>query len=116
MVDTDKIAFFKNEIKEILDSTNRDEFPEELRVRVESFVRDCAGTANGEMDIDFQESGRGYYAHLHELGNMKKKGLDEYKEYRTKLLSELQAAEKNGALTHQMQVVFEYLNRGDDTD
>jgi hypothetical protein len=59
---------------------------------------------------------RGYYAHLHELGNMKKKGLDEYKEYRTKLLSELQAAEKNGALTHQMQVVFEYLNRGDDTD
>jgi len=101
-----KAAFFKYEISEILDPENINDQPIGLRERVESFVRDCTGAADGEMDISFQENGRGYYAHLHELDRLGGISQEDYREYREQLLSELKEAEENNAMTHQMKVVF----------
>ena len=89
----DKTAFFKYEISEILDPEKISDQPSGLRERVESFVRDCAGAADGEMDISFQENGRGYYAHLHELNRLRGISQKHYREYRDQLLSELKEAE-----------------------
>ena len=102
-----KDAFFKYEINEILDPENMNDQPSGLRERVESFVRDCAGAADGEMDISFQENGRGYYAHLHELDRLKAISQEDYLEYRDKLLSELKEAEENDEMSHQMKVVYD---------
>ena len=88
----DKAAFFKYEINEILDPEKMNDQPSGLRERVESFARDCAGAADGEMDISFQENGRGYYAHLHELERLRDLGKKDYQEYRDKLLAELREA------------------------
>jgi hypothetical protein len=102
-----KTAFFKYEISEMLDPENKADQPGDLRERVESFVRDCAGTADGEMDISFQENGRGYYAHLHELERLKKNDKNLYREYLYKFHEELDEAERNGEMTHQMKTVLE---------
>ena len=102
----DKAAYFKYEINEILDPEKMNDQPSGLRERVESFVRDCAGAADGEMDISFQENGRGYYAHLRELERLKGESQEDYREYRDQLLSELREAEDNNEMTHQMKVVF----------
>ncbi len=101
----DQTAFFKHEISEVLNIGKRNQ-PGDLKERVESFIRDCAGTADGEMDISFQENGRGYYAHLHELELLRSVSQESYQEYRSKLLSELKEAEENGEMTHQMEVVY----------
>ena len=106
----DKAAFFESEISEILDPENKNDFPSGLRERVESFVRDCAGAADGEMDISFQENGRGYYAHLHELEHLRVVSQEKCMEYRDKLLSELKEAEENNEMTHQMKVVYDQLS------
>jgi hypothetical protein len=110
----DKITFFKYEISEILDPGNKADQPGDLRERVETFVRDCAGAADGEMDISFQENGRGYYAHLHELERLRSASKKNYKEYRGILLSELKEAEDNNELTHQMKVVYDRLSTEED--
>jgi len=102
----DKAVFFKYEISKILDPEKKHDNSSDLREEVESFVRDCAGTADGEMDISFQENGRGYYAHLHELEHLRIVSQEEYLGYREKLLSELKEAEENEELTHQMKVVY----------
>ena len=107
----DKAAFFESEISEILDPENKNDFPNGLRERVESFVRDCAGAADGEMDISFQENGRGYYAHLQELERLKGASQEDYSRYRDQLLSELKEAEDNDEMTHQMKVVYDELSR-----
>jgi hypothetical protein len=109
-----KTAFFKYEISEMLDPENKADQPGDLRERVESFVRDCAGAADGEMDISFQENGRGYYAHLHELERLRGASKENYKEYRDMLLSELKEAEDNNELTHQMKVVYDRLSTEED--
>ena len=106
----DKAAFFKYEISEILDPKKMNDQPSGLRERVETFVRDCAGAADGEMYISFQEIGRGYYAHLHELERLRSDSQEDYREYRTKLLAEFKEAEDRGEMTHQMTVVYESLN------
>jgi hypothetical protein len=107
----DKTAFFKSEIGEILNPKNMNDQPSGLREQAESFVRDCAGAANGEMDISFQENGRGYYAHLHELERMKGISQEDYLEYSDQLFSELKEAEENDEMTHQMKVVSGQLSR-----
>ena len=107
----DKSAFFKYEISEILSPEKKSDQPNSLREQAESFVRDCAGAADGDMDISFQENGRGYYAHLHELERLKGAGLEGYREYRDELLSEIKEAEEHGESTHQMRVVCEQLSR-----
>ena len=103
----DKTAFFKHEISKILDPENKKDQHSNLVERVESFVRDCAGAADGEMDINFQEIGRGYYAHLHELERMKTEDEESYNNYLGKLCRELEEAERKGEMTHQMKVVLE---------
>ena len=105
----DKSAFFKNEIGEILDPETMGDFPCGLRERVESFIVDCAGAADGEMDISFQENGRGYYAHLHELERLKGVSQEDYQGYKDKLLFELKEAQEHDAMTHQMKVVYDEL-------
>ena len=107
----DKVAFFKYEIGEILDPEKMNDQPSDFRERVESFARDCAGAADGEMDISFQENGRGYYAHLHELERLKGGSQKNYREYRDQLLSELKEAEDNDEMTYQMKVVYDQLSR-----
>ena len=82
-----------------------------MQARVESFIRDCAGAADGEMDISFQENGRGYYAHLHELERLSGVSQESYREYRDKLLSEIKEAEETDEMTHQMKVVYDQLSR-----
>ena len=105
-----KTAFFRYEINEITDLENKVDRPSNLRERVESFVRDCAGAADGEMDISFQENGRGYYAHLHELDRLRHISQENYLEYRDKLLSELKEAKEKSEMTQQMKVVYDKLS------
>ena len=105
----DKTAFFKYEISEILDPEKMNDQPSSLRERVESFARDCAGAADGEMDIRFQENGRGYYAHLRELERLKGESQEDYREYRDRLLAEIKEAEEHEEMTHQMKVVYQQL-------
>ena len=107
----DKVGFFKGEISDMLDPENKNNFSSGLRDRVEIFVRDCAGAADGEMDISFQENGRGYYAHLQELERLKGASQEDYSRYRDQLLSELKEAEDNDEMTHQMKVVYDELSR-----
>ena len=107
----DKHAFFKDEISHWLNSSNEERLSDDLRDQIETFLRDCAGTADGEMDISFQENGRGYYAHLHELERLRAVSQKDYQEYRDKLLSELMEADENDELTHQMKIVYDQLNR-----
>ena len=95
-----------------------DESGRSLGIEVSSdafFLPAAVSAADGEMDISFQESGRGYYAHLHELERLR--GLDnkDYQEYRDKLLAELKEAEENGMITYQMNVVYnDLLSKKDD--
>jgi hypothetical protein len=110
----DKSAFFKYEISEILSPEKENDQPSVLREQVELFVRDCAGTADGEMDISFQENGRGYYAHLHEIERLRDVSQGDYLEYRRKLLLELNDAQENNEITHQMKIVCEQLSRLED--
>jgi len=105
-MDVDKAAFFQYEISEILNLEKTSNQPGDLTERVELFVRDCAGAADSEMDISFQENGRGYYAHLHELERLRTKSKESHLEYRSKLISELKEAEENHEMTHQMKVVY----------
>jgi hypothetical protein len=109
-----KSAFFKYEISEILNPEKENDQPSVLREQVELFVRDCAGTADGEMDISFQENGRGYYAHLHEIERLRDVSQGDYLEYRRKLLLELNDAQENNEITHQMKIVCEQLSRLED--
>jgi len=104
-----RIAFFKNEIRETLKAETTSNQHDDLRERIELFVRDCAGAADSEMDISFQENGRGYYGHLHELERLKVESQEKYLGYRSKLLSELKEAEENDAMTHQMKIVYNEL-------
>ena len=104
-----KVAFFKKEISEILEPGNENDFPSGLRERVESFIRDCAGAADGEMDISYQENGKGYYAHLHELDRSREVSEEDYRTYRDQLLSELKEAQENNEMTHQMKIVYNQL-------
>ena len=106
-----KYAFFKDEISHWLNPDNGEILSDDLRDRIETYVRDCAGTADGEMDISFQENGRGYYAHLHELERLRAVSQKDYQEYRDRLLSELTEADENDKLTHQMKIVYDQLNR-----
>ncbi|MEN8133316.1 MAG: hypothetical protein ABFS45_24725 [Pseudomonadota bacterium] len=106
----DKAAFFKYEISEILDPEKMNDQPSGLRERVESFVRDCAGTADGEMDISFQENGRGYYAHQHELERLRNLNQEAYRDYLEKLLAEIEEARNGEEFTSQMKVVYESLD------
>ena len=106
-----KSAYYKNEITEILNPETKNDQPCDLRDRVESFVRDCAATADGEMDISYQENGKGYYAHLHELDRLKDVSLEDYLEYKEKLLSELNEANKNNEITHQMKAVYDQISK-----
>ena len=106
----DKSAFFKYEISEILNPEKKIDQPNGLREQVKSFVRDCAGSADGDMDISYQENGRGYYAHLHELERLRSISLESYREYRDMLLSEIKEVEENGEMTHQMKVVYDQLS------
>ena len=110
----DKTAFFRHEISGILDPEKKNDQPGDLLERVESFVRECAGAADGEMDISFQENGRGYYAHLHELERLRGVSQETYQEYKDMLLSELKEAEGNSELTHQMKVVYDQLSTEED--
>ena len=100
-------AFFKTELSELLndDHENTDN---ELRADARRFFDDCKGAADGEMDISFQETGRGYYAHLHQLATLED-DVAAYAAYRDKVLEEIDTAENDGALTHQMKVVKEQL-------
>jgi hypothetical protein len=109
-INMDKAAFFKYEISEILDPKNIDDQTSGLRERVESFVRDCAGAADGEMDISFQENGRGYYAHLHELERLKNNNQDAYRDYLENLIAEIEEAINGNKFTSQMKVVYELLD------
>ena len=109
VMNKDKAAFFKNEIGEMLDPETKGDFPCGLRERVESFIVDCAGAADGEMDISFQENGRGYYAHLHELERLKNINQTAYRVYLGKLLAELEEAKNVGESTSQMKVVYDAL-------
>ena len=106
-----KRAFFKDEICHWLSPDNGETLSDDLRDRIETFLRDCAGAADGEMDISFQENGRGYYAHLHELERLRAVSQKDYQEYREKLLTELMEADENDELTHQMKIVYDQLNR-----
>ena len=105
-----KSAFFKYEISEILNPEKKIDQPNGLQEQVESFVRDCAGAADGEMDISVQENGRGYYAHLRELERLKGVSQEDYYRYRDQLLSELKEAVENDEMTHQMKVVYDQLS------
>ena len=62
------------------------------------------------MDILFQETGRGYYAHLHELRALEDNE-GAYAVYRDKLLGEINAAEKDQSVTDQMKVVKEQMGK-----
>ena len=106
----DKAAFFKYEISEILNPEKMDDQPSGLQERVASFVRDCAGAADGEMDISFQENGRGYYAHLSELERLKNNDQDAYRDYLEKLIAEIEEARNGDEFTSQMKVVYESLD------
>ena len=102
-------AFFQAELAEILNEGNKS-VTDEQRSEAKQFFDDCRGAADGEMDILFQETGRGYYAHLHELRTLKD---DEgaYAVYRDKLLGEINAAEKDQSVTDQMKVVREQMGK-----
>ncbi len=54
------------------------------------------GPADGEMDIDWQDQGHGYYAHLHELEHLTDP--DEKAQYRKRLEADMETwlAEKPG--------------------
>ena len=108
-INMDKAAFFKDEISKILDPEKMNDQPSGLQERVESFVRDCAGAADGEMDISFQENGRGYYAHLHELERLRHLNQEAYSDYLEKLLAEIDEARNGDEFTSQMNVVYESL-------
>lgn len=97
-------AFFKTELTKIL-STDCDNYDTETNESAKEFENDCKGAADGSMDIEFQETGRGYYAHLHELAALEETDKAAYTAYREKLLQEITAAEEDGAATHQMLTV-----------
>jgi hypothetical protein len=104
----DKYAFFKNELEQYSKATDVDH---DLLARIESFVEDCKGAADGEQDISFQENGRGYYAHLHELDSLKNNNYEHYLDYRRQLTQELSEAIKNNEMTEQMSVVYDTLQK-----
>ena len=97
-------AFFMTELTKIrLNDCNN--YDNETIASAKEFEKDCQGAADGNMDITFQEMGRGYYAHLHELARLEGTDKAAYAAYREKLLQELATAEEDGSSTHQMKAV-----------
>ena len=102
-------AFFQAELAEILNEGNKS-VTDEQRSEAKQFFDDCRGAADGEMDILFQETGRGYYAHLHQLNTLEGDA-EAYAVYRDKLLGEINVAEKDQSVTDQMKVVKEQMGK-----
>jgi hypothetical protein len=104
-----KTAFFRDELNKIMDAPQA-EYADEVVQAAKYFAEDCSGTVEGDMDIDFQQDGRGYYAHLHALFYLARGGRETHQTYRQRLERELEVAAMTGVLDHQMSVVQEQLN------
>ena len=104
-----KTAFIRDELNEIMDA-RQGEYADEVVQAAIHFAEDSNGAADGDMDINFQQDGRGYYAHLHELLHLNKAGWETHQAYRQRLEQELKKAAMDGMLDHQMSVVQEQLN------
>ena len=105
-----KTAFFRTELADIF-SRGNDEYPPEVIQAAKLFTEDCSGAADGDMDQEFQDAGRGYYAHLHELFHLKKTDYESYIAYKQRLEQEIDEAEEKGTLDYQMSVVREQLRQ-----
>ena len=104
-----KTAFFEDELNRIMDAP-QGEYTDEVVHAARYFAEYCNGAADGEVDIDFQQEGRGYYAHLHQLHYLAKTGWEACEAYMLRLEKELEEAEAEGMLDHQMSVAQEQLN------
>jgi len=97
-------AFFKTELTKIL-LTASNSYSATTIESAKRFEADCKGAADSEMDIDFQERGRGYYAHLHQLTALEETDLNACSSYRQQLLQEIEDSEGCGEVTAQMLTV-----------
>lgn len=63
-----KETFFLKDIKR---EGYRNSLSDQENAALDLYLQDMQqGPADGEMDIEWQESGRGYYAHLHQLESL----------------------------------------------
>lgn len=85
-----KIAYLKSELTELsIDNLSDDE-----KSNIDEFVSQCdTGPGSSEMDIEWQESGKGYYAHLLELERLKSISSEAHEVYHQKLMSEIDLLE-----------------------
>ena len=101
-----RIAFFSDELSE----ASLKAMTPKIRADAEQFKRQCElGPADGEQDIDWQEDGQGYYAHLHELVRLRSESEDSYSDYRTKLMSEIESMSAESTAYQMAMIVKEQL-------
>ncbi len=59
-------------LKDIRSEDCRHDLSPEEQAALDEYLKEMGhGPADGDMDIEWQESGRGYYAHLHVLESIK---------------------------------------------
>jgi len=80
-----KMAFF---LKDIDSEDYQYSLSSDEQAALDRYLREMElGPADGEMDIDWQDNGQGYYAHLHELHNIDDK--QARSQYRQDLLEDI---------------------------
>jgi len=66
----------------------------ETRQAAEEFKQQCEdGPGDGSIDIEWQESCKGYYAHLEVLDQLKQISPKDYQTYRNRLVKEIKEIE-----------------------
>lgn len=89
---SEKIAYLKMEMTDL----EMKKMSQEEISYVDEFKRKCSvGAADGGQDIEWQERGLGYYAHLNEIERLK--NIDEKlaNVYKTNLIEEIESIESN---------------------
>jgi hypothetical protein len=82
---------------------------EEELAEIDHYLNDMqTGAADGEMDITWQETGRGYYRHLHELQDLEGEAKEQY---RKRLEKDIEAwlSKKSSSAEHMVQKVKKQL-------
>lgn len=96
--------FFQSEIVSVLCQL---EHP--LHSSALAFAKECVAGGDGSLDIELQESGRGYYAHLAHIDELASQNPEVASNYKEAVLSEIRAAELMGIASHQMSTVRDQL-------
>ncbi|MEH6626588.1 MAG: hypothetical protein V7739_09090 [Motiliproteus sp.] len=97
-----RAAFLQKEFEQ----TNLDKMNDEDRLAATQFIEAInRSPADSEMDISWQEQGEGYYAHLVEIDDRRKRDKQDALEYCQDLIHEIETRDPSSPLCNSMDMI-----------